>query len=156
VKRFAYLIEVRNDTGHAVFKEAQSTAARAIVTAWQGGVSLFSNYRLSVCIILAGAVAFVLSNLRNMVAGLKPVFFPIYANISSIEGASEGKSLGWCCTWSLHRVVVMLAPLAHLLMVNHKTIVALVAIDKKRGGLSNDWKIYVFKKTICSVGSHVP
>ena len=89
-------------------------------------VSLFSNYRLSVCIILAGAVAFVLSNLRNMVAGLKPVFFPIYANISSIEGASEGKSLGWCCTWSLHRVVVMLAPLAHLLMVNHKTIVALL------------------------------
>jgi hypothetical protein len=28
------------------------------------------------------------------VAELNPVFFPMYANISSIEGASEGKSLG--------------------------------------------------------------
>ena len=31
---------------------------------------------------------------ENMVAGLKSVFFRMYANISSIEGTSEGKSLG--------------------------------------------------------------
>jgi hypothetical protein len=37
---------------------------------------------------------------ENMVAGLKPVFFPICQH-SSIEGTSEGKSLDWCCTWSL-------------------------------------------------------
>ena len=31
-----------------------------------------------------------------------------------------------------------------------------VGIDKKRGRLSNDWEIDVFKKAICSVGSYVP
>ena len=43
-----------------------------------------------------------------------------------------------------------------LTQVSSPVTASSVAIDKKRGRLSNDWKIYVFKKTICSVVSHVP
>jgi len=31
-----------------------------------------------------------------------------------------------------------------------------VGLDKERGRLSNDWKAYVFKKTIRSDGGYVP